>query len=220
MDEEQIKAVARQLRQPYGEAGIQVGEKMNESNAHINLFTIEQLQHQAHDRILEIGMGNGFFVKDILSNYPSVRYVGCDFSEVMIGQAQKLNEVFVKNGQAQFISAGACNLPFEKESFDKIFTVNTLYFWENPATVLAQIKQVLKPGGLLVMGIRPKHIMESLPFTKYGFTMYNKEDVTELLANNGFTITNIFEKEEPLQTIAGYSYKMESLIVSAVKTEQ
>lgn len=67
MDEETLKAIADQLRQPTGEYAIQVGEKMNEGNLHINLNTFEVLNLVAGDNILEIGMGNGFFVKNILS---------------------------------------------------------------------------------------------------------------------------------------------------------
>jgi ubiquinone/menaquinone biosynthesis C-methylase UbiE len=219
MNEQQLRAVAGQLRKPQGEAGIQVGEKMNEGNAYLNRSAIEQLQLQPDDRVLEIGMGNGFFVKEILSNNPSVRYVGCDFSDIMVQQANRLNEAFVQQEQAQFMLAEADNLPFAKEIFDKVFTVNTIYFWENPQTILSHIRRVLKPGGLFVIAIRPKRTMELLPFVKYGFTMYNSAELDGLLSRNGFTVTSIFEQEEPLQTIAGQSYKMESLIVSAVKTQ-
>jgi hypothetical protein len=48
--------------------------------------------------------------------------------------------------------------------------------------------------------------------------MYNSAELAGLLTRNGFTLTSIFEQEEPLQTIGGESYKMESLIISAVKT--
>ena len=41
MNEEALKSIAAQLRQPHGEYAIQVGEKMNEGNLHINLNTIK-----------------------------------------------------------------------------------------------------------------------------------------------------------------------------------
>ncbi|MBK7811139.1 MAG: hypothetical protein IPI50_07870 [Saprospiraceae bacterium] len=63
MDEQTLKEIAKQLRQPSGEFATQVGQKMNEGNLHINLNTIEALNLQKGDHILEIGMGNGFFVK-------------------------------------------------------------------------------------------------------------------------------------------------------------
>ena len=43
MDEETLKAIAGQLRQPTGEYAIQVGEKMNEGNLHINLTLLKLL---------------------------------------------------------------------------------------------------------------------------------------------------------------------------------
>jgi len=217
MDEEKLRAIASQLRKPQGEMGKQVGVKMNEGNAHINLYAIQQLQISSQDNILEIGMGNGFFVQHILTAHPSVRYTGCDMSDIMVEQARQVNESFVNKGQAQFFLANAGNLPFTKKSFDKVFTVNTIYFWDDAQKILAQIRNVLKPGGLLVIAIRPKQMMKLYPFVKYGFTMYSKEELASLLTRYDFKVTNIFEKEEPSQEINGELVKVEALIISAVK---
>src|SRR5690606_35076608 len=106
---------ASQLRQPTGEFAIQVGENMNKGNLHINLNTIEALHLSADDHILEIGMGNGFFVKNILSVDHSIKYTGCDFSEIMVEEARKINEPFIETGHAEFNTADAHMLPFEAE---------------------------------------------------------------------------------------------------------
>lgn len=102
MDEETLKEIAGQLRQPTGEYAIQVGEKMNEGNLHINLNTFEALNLAEDDNILEIGMGNGFFVKNILSAHNSIKYTGCDYSEIMIDEARKQNTNFIASGKAEF----------------------------------------------------------------------------------------------------------------------
>jgi ubiquinone/menaquinone biosynthesis C-methylase UbiE len=217
MEEEKFKAVARQLKKPEGELGKQVGEKMNESNLYINRYAIEQLQVSANDKILEIGMGNGFFVKDILVVDRTVTYTGCDFSEVMVEEARQRNEQFIKNGQAQFFLASADNLPFDKETFDKVFTVNTLYFWDHPEKILAEIHRVLKPKGQLIIAIRPKSVMEHYPFTKYGFTMFSKDDLVNLLSGNVFEVTHILEKQEPPQEMNVETIPVQTLIVSAIK---
>ena len=65
MDIETAKKVAIQLRKPEGEFGLKIGKKMNESNAYMNLFTIKNLPIKTNDKILELGMGNGFFVNEI-----------------------------------------------------------------------------------------------------------------------------------------------------------
>ena len=217
MDEETLKSIAEQLRKPAGEYAVKVGEKMNEGNLHINLYTIEALNLAPDNNVLEIGMGNGFFVKDILSANDFIRYTGCDFSEVMVDEASKINEEYVKAGTAKFCVANAEQLPFNDEEFDKVFTVNTIYFWTDPSLVLSEIKRVLKPKGQVIISIRPKAVMQYYPFVKYGFEMFNKAELTDLLRQNDFNITDIIEREEPEQEIAGEKMSVETLIVCAEK---
>jgi SAM-dependent methyltransferase len=54
-------------------------------------------------------------------------------------------------------------LPFEDETFDKIFTVNTVYFWENPVEFLNEIYRVLKDDGTFVLTFGQRDFMEKLP---------------------------------------------------------
>ena len=217
MHEEALKEIARQLRQPHGEYAAEVGERMNQGNKLMNLSAINKLNAQANDVILEIGMGNGFFVKDILSLASVIHYIGCDFSEAMVEAAILLNKAYIDNSQAKFFLASADTLPFKSPTFDKVFTVNTLYFWENPLAVLNKIKRVLKPQGQLLIAIRPKAVMQQYAFTQYGFTLYSKEELCDLLSNNGFHITQVTEEQEPDQEINGETIRVASLIVCAEK---
>jgi len=217
MDEETLRAIAGQLRQPSGEYAIQVGKKMNEGNLHINLNTFEALNLTKGDNILEIGMGNGFFVKNILSADNSIKYTGCDFSEIMVDEACKQNDIFIASGQAEFCNADASELPFDSESFDKVFSINTIYFWDNPKIVLAEIWRVLKPKGQITISVRPKSIMEHYPFVKYGFKMFVKEDLTELISKNNFKVIDILEKTEPEVEINDELTKTATLLIIAEK---
>jgi ubiquinone/menaquinone biosynthesis C-methylase UbiE len=217
MDENTLKHIAQQLRKPEGEGGKQVGQKMNSGNKYINQWTIEQLNVSTNDNILEIGMGNGFFVKDILSVDNSVRYTGCDFSQLMVEEASEMNKQFIEKGRAQLFLSTADKLPFKDETFNKVFTVNTIYFWEDPKKVLSEFRRVLKPEGKLIISLRPESEMKNYPFVKHGFTLYGKNDVQELLSKNSFTVTNTIEKKEPDQEINGHKVKVETLIVCAEK---
>jgi len=217
MHEDFLKEIARQLRQPHGEHATEVGDRMNKGNELMNQLAINLLNPQANDVILEIGMGNGFFVKDILALADAIHYIGCDFSEEMVKAAILHNQEFINNGQAKFFLASADALPFESPTFNKVFTVNTLYFWENPPLVLNEIKRVLKPQGQLLIAIRPKAIMEQYAFTQYGFAMYSKEELCDLLSDNGFKVIQISEEKEPDQEINGETVTVASLIVCAEK---
>jgi len=217
MNEEAYQQLAAQLRQPTGEAGIQTGEWMNRGNAYINLYTIDVLNAIAGDNILEIGMGNGFFVSHILQKHNCIKYTGIDFSDVMIEQAKKINEEWINNGQAKFVLEDVAALPFNNGSFNKIFTINTIYFWQDTATIIEQIKRVLLPQGKLIIILRPKHQMQLYPFTKYGFTMYSKEEAISLLTQNGLIITKAIEIQEPDFELNGETIKIESLLIEAIK---
>ncbi|AQG77884.1 class I SAM-dependent methyltransferase [Spirosoma montaniterrae] len=215
MNEEQLRDVASQLRQPHGDAGVEVGQRMNVGNELIYRRAIRQLAVQPNDRILELGPGNGLFARDLVGVAPSVRYTGCDFSEVMIAQANQLNADLVQSGQVRFVFRSGATLPFDDGSFTKFLTINTLYFWEDPAAELAEIQRVLVPGGHVVLGIRPRSLMEQMPFTAFGFTLYDPEQATELLIANDFTVTSVVVEPEPAQTFFGKSLAMETVLVCA-----
>jgi ubiquinone/menaquinone biosynthesis C-methylase UbiE len=217
MDESSLQQIAAQLRHPHGEAGIQTGEWMNRGNVHINNDTLKILDATAADNILEIGMGNGFFVHKIVEKDKSIQYTGADFSEVMIKEAQRINTVWINNGQAQFVLTDVTSLPFKDNGFNKVFTINTIYFWGDAVKILAQIKRVLQPNGKLIITLRPKRQMKNYPFTKYGFTMFSKEEVEKLLIENGFTNVHAHEMQEPDFELNGEMVKMESLIIESVK---
>jgi ubiquinone/menaquinone biosynthesis C-methylase UbiE len=215
MDENTAKAIAGQLRKPEGEEGIRTGKWMNTGNVHINRDAIHALAVSGNDNILEIGMGNGFFVQEIVSTDPSIKYTGVDFSHTMIREAVSINQSWIQSGQVQFAEAGANNLPFSSGAFNKIFTVNTLYFWDDAPKVLQELKRVLQPGGRLIIAIRPRRLMINYPFTEYGFRLYDKNELARLLEENRFSEIKIFENQEPDFEAEGQKYPMENLIVSA-----
>lgn len=217
MNEKLLKNIAVQLRKPQGELAVQVGEKMNVGNLQINLLTIDALDLKGSENILEIGMGNGFFVKNILLKHPNVKYSGCDYSEIMVQQAKIINAEFISAGRAQFHQTSAHELPFENATFDKVFTINTIYFWDEASIVLAEISRVLKPKGQIIIAIRPRVTMQHYPFIKYGFNMFSKEELAALLTENNFKPINILEKSEPPQEIGGKTVPVEALVVCAEK---
>ena len=135
----------------------------------------------------------------------------------MVEEACKLNKQLIENGQVTFLLASAEKLPFNHETFDKVFTVNTIYFWDNQALILSEIHRVLKQNGQITIAIRPKSVMEHYPFVKFGFTMFTKEDLINLLNRNNFKVIDTLEKDEPVQEINGDKMTVETLLISAVK---
>src|SRR5262245_54523678 len=99
MSEKDLKDLEMQLKMPQGSLGIEIAAMMNKGNKLMNIATIEQLEIKPDDNILEIGMGNGFFIKNILKENEAVHYIGCDHSEQMVAEAFNCNNEFVIKGQ-------------------------------------------------------------------------------------------------------------------------
>jgi len=57
--------------------------------------------------------------------------------------------------------------------------------------------------------------MQNLPFTPYGFTLYNIETVTERLEKAGFAIKNTLKKIEQIQSKTGEQIEREYYVVTA-----
>lgn len=189
--------VAKQLRKPEGENGIKVAKGMNQSNAFLYNLTLENLSIKDNNQILELGFGNGFFIKDVLKKAKNITYHGIDFSEDMFNEASLMNQNFIEDNKAKLNLANISSIPYPNDYFDIIFTINTLYFWEKPLENLLEIKRVLKKDGIICISIRPKEIIEKLPFSKYGFTLYSIDDVIQLYKDADLKFLNYDQKIEP-----------------------
>jgi len=209
------KAVAAQLAKPTGDTGIGVAERMNISNGDMTRHAIDLLNCANGDRVLEIGPGNGRFAGYVLSKGSNIHYTGVDISETMVETARKINKQHVDAGQAIFEWTDGSHFPFADHTFDRIFTVNTLYFWQNPTTQLAAIRRMLKPNGVFCLAIASREFMEQLPFTAYGFILYTPEEAAALLRNSGFLLTDTVSRNHPTVSAAKREVIREEIFITA-----
>ncbi|MCU0428676.1 MAG: class I SAM-dependent methyltransferase [Cytophagaceae bacterium] len=209
-EEEIVKHRAAQLRKPQGDAGIAIAEWMNINNRKMNLDAIDFLGLKENDRVLEIGMGNGYFVPTVLQQAPGIFYTGYDYSALMVEESIRLNQTQVASGQAHFMAGSVEELPWKEPTFSNIFTVNTMYFWENPLLVLTSIKKILLPDATFTIANRSKRVMEKLPVTQYNFRLFEAAEVTELVKQAGFTLVEYKEVKEPDLVVENRVYELES----------
>lgn len=201
MEKEELKILAQNLADPQGEKGIEIGEMMNATNISMTLESIKTLVIEDDQQILEIGHGNAAHLKSIMSLAKNLRYTGIDISETMHNEAKRLNKEF--ESEADFVLYEGKKLPFRDRSFDKIFTVNTVYFWENPVEFLNEIYRVLKDDGTFVLTFGQREFMEKLPFTEYDFTLYSNGEMEELISRSHFKRMKTSEKEEEIKSKTG-----------------
>ena len=218
-DDETLKAIAAQLRCPSGEQGIQTGLRMQQNNDNMIRSAIAALDLQDDERILEIGPGRAHHLSSILDKLPTVSYSGIDISETMIKEACELNKQYCESGQATFDLTDGETIPFEEDTFAKGFTVNTIYFWSDPLTYLEEIKRVMRPGGIFCIALATKDFMQALPFTQFGFTLYDEAMVQELASEAGWIVKEVLTKKEEVQIGATEFAEREFLLVMVEKGE-
>lgn len=186
MEEKSLKQLAEQLRKPSGEKGLEIAKMMSDTNLDMTLHSVKRLQLKKGNSILEIGHGEATHVKEVFKLEKEITYTGLDISELMHQKAQENNLDFIKQKKAFFYKYDGVAIPFSNYFFDRIFTVNTIYFWQNPSFFIQDLYRILKPKGILNITYGEKNFMKQLPFTQYGFTLYNLEDIQELIKHASF----------------------------------
>ncbi|MBP4139442.1 class I SAM-dependent methyltransferase [Flavobacterium geliluteum] len=188
MKNEELQAIASQLKHPTGEKGIEMANMMHETNINMTLHSIQNLNLAKGNKVLELGHGNALHVSHLFQQTDDLTYYGLEISDLMFYEAQQINNHFVTNKKASFFLYDGNHIPFQDAFFDKIFTVNTLYFWKEPEKFLFEIYKVLKEKGVFCLTFAEESFMKQLPFTRYEFELYSTEKAQELIQKTPFKV--------------------------------
>ena len=178
--------LAKQLGYPSGIFGRLLMKLLNKGNANMNDFTFQQLDLQSKDAVLEIGFGGGYLLEKIIRSQIPHRLVGIDPQIDVINMGNQKFSQAIATGDLELQQASGDSLPYEDNTFSKICTVNTVYFWSDPQAVLAECRRVLHPQGDLVICYNSPAFLEQAKLTNYGFKTYEPEALSSLMQNSGF----------------------------------
>lgn len=171
---------------------------MNIINKPMYKNTVAQMNFEKNDKVLDIGYGNGFLLREIYKKNQVDMY-GIDISEDMKKTATGRNKKALKNGQLFLEIGDCCNLPYEDEMFSAVSSINTIYFWSNTVKGLSEIRRVLKKGKSFYNLIYKKEWLGELSYTEKGFKKFDAEELIELGKEAGF------EKSEVRDVVKGKS---------------
>jgi len=210
--------MASMLGKPEGEVGRAVGEMLNRINANITSAVYQRLMLRDHDRILEIGFGNGRLLPALMALADDMTYVGLDRAETMVTEATAHNAELVAAARASFCLGSAESIPCKDESFDRVFAVNVIYFWPEPVRALAEMRRVLRPGGLsIVASIVMAPGEDPPPFAKseYGFHRRSRAALLSLHRDAGFADVVVDDYSETAPLPDGSTRKRSYAIILA-----
>ena len=221
METPDYKLVAAQLRQPTGEEGIKTAARMSENNGHMINRCIDSLELNDNDHVLEVGPGGGLHLPYLYKKKDTIRYTGVDISATMVALATENNKTLIEENKVNFAEVvadkGYVLLPYADNTFDALFTVNTIYFWDNAPAQIAELERVLKPGAKASVCFASDSFMSNLPFTKYDFDLYNVPRVVSLLTEAGLDLPQVITETEIITVANGERLTREFNIVKAAK---
>jgi len=192
------KYISRQFSNPSGVGGKIASFIINRHNTEMYEETARILNIDNSDHILDIGCGNGYML-NLLAKRFNANFDGIDISESILKSAQKRNRKFVQNGKMSFSVGVADKMPFKNSTFDKICTLNTVYFWEDLNATMQEICRIMKPNGLFVNTLFTNETLSRFPHTKYGYRFFIEAQLIEAARYSGFDVSTV-----PIMNNAAY----------------
>lgn len=201
LTQEEIKELEKQLSCPDGKLGVEVGKNMNETNINMTLSTIDSLELEDNDSVLELGHGNCGHLQKLLATANNINYFGLEISKTMHEEAKAINTTT----QAEFLLYDGETIPFKNNSFNCVMSVNTIYFWSNPQKLITEIERVLKPNGICILTYANKEFMKNLPFVGDKFQLFGTKEMETLVSASHLKIDELIHKTEQVTSKTGDS---------------
>ena len=185
---------------PTGEYGKLMLADMNEHHLPVTTWGLSHWTVDPNDTILDIGCCGGRTINTLSQNLTSGKVYGVDYSETALSCAAEYNAAEIAAGKIKLINASVEKLPFSDQTFDKIVTVESFYFWPSPVDNLREVLRTLKIGGtfLLIADIHgdadlTEHEMENI--ARYNLFNPTKNEFEELFKQAGFSEITIHTKD-------------------------
>jgi ubiquinone/menaquinone biosynthesis C-methylase UbiE len=142
MSEADFNEALREEFNRWAEAGR--GEEMEESHLPIVLPVLDRMNLAPDENVLDVGCGAGWLVRLISERVPEGRVVGMDISDEMVRRARKK---YVALENTMFVVGDVDAIPWDANFFTHAISVESAYYWPDPARGLHEIHRVLREGG-------------------------------------------------------------------------
>lgn len=197
------------MRKPKGKLGQIQLKSMNKEHTPVSLWGLKHLDIKGDDVILDIGCGGGININRMAKHAKKV--YGVDYSMDSVKVSREVNRQEIYDGKVEVVHGDVQSLPFDDETFDVVTAFETVYFWPNIEKCFGEVKRVLKPGGIFLIGTEsngsdniPMKISEKL----INMTVYNDKELCQYLENNGYSQITAYlrdgrKKQETIKEIGG-----------------
>ena len=122
---------------------------------------------------------------------PQGKITGIDYSRDMIENAERAIRQKKLHPRVRVKWGDVADLPFRGATFDRIVTVNSLYYWPDIMTALRELARVLRRHGRLAIGFHSPGGLR--PFTSGwdNFAAYEPEELAGHMRKAGLEVLRI-----------------------------
>ena len=113
-----------------------------------------------NDKVLDLGCGAGG-IAEYISDETGAHVTGLDYAATAIETA--VNRTSDKRDRLTFVQGDINLLDFPDHSFDKVFSIDTIYWVADIDEALASISRLIRPGGRLGIFIANTPLMDDAP---------------------------------------------------------
>jgi ubiquinone/menaquinone biosynthesis C-methylase UbiE len=140
-------SAAEKLQQEFNDWAEQGrGDEMERHHMPIFEPTLPMMNVGPNDRVLDLGCGSGWATRLVAQRFHPKKIVGIDISDEMVRRAEEQSKGL---GNIEFKHGAAEKIPALDASFEKIFSIESFYYWPDQVMGLNEAKRVLAPGGKL-----------------------------------------------------------------------
>ena len=202
------------MRKPEGKLGNIQLKSMNKEHTPVSLWGLKHLNISPDDVILDIGCGGGMNINRMAQGAKKV--YGVDYSIESVNLSKEVNQDLIREGRVEVHEGNVMDLPFEDNSFDIVTAFETVYFWPDIVKSFGEVKRVLKPGGMFLIGCEANgtNNLAMKFFDKViDMTFYEDNDLVGFLKSNDFKEITVYlrdgkNKEEVIKTMDGKEKKV------------
>jgi len=148
-----VSRLLSQAKHPHGRVGRFMAREMNRKHAPLRSWVLSGVpEYGGVERILDLGCGGGATIGRLASLAPEAEIHGIDYSADSVRVASRVNADLIA-ARRVFVRQGAVSdLPYESGYFDLALATDSHYFWPDLPADLAEVRRVLKDGGVLLLG--------------------------------------------------------------------
>jgi ubiquinone/menaquinone biosynthesis C-methylase UbiE len=122
------------------------GDEMEAHHSDITEQTLALMDIQPEDRILDLGCGTGWATRRMARIATAGEVVGLDVADEMLRRAEQAFSAF---RNVRYVWGSAEKIPEADNTFSKILSVESFYYYSDQGKALDEVRRVMAPGAKL-----------------------------------------------------------------------